>query len=166
MTSRTVAVERVTFVSNRSFEEVLGLLDDGIGRPNFAELRRRMDEAPTFEEYASVIRGAVGSADLMEFMRLDLGAVLLKDPTVKAYKIVRIIAGNPLIMKQMTEHVPDAGSYAPVTILVYEREDGVHVSYDTMASYLAASKNEKALQVAKDLDAKVIRLLTEATAPR
>jgi hypothetical protein len=33
-----------------------------------------------------------------------------------------------------------------------------------MTSYLAASQNEKALQVAKDLDAKVIRLLTEATA--
>ncbi len=93
-----------------------------------------------------------------------LGAVLRRDPAVAAYKIVRIIAGNPLIMKQMTEHVPDAVSYAPVTILVYEQPDGVHVSYDMMASYLAASQNERALQVAKDLDAKVIRLLTEATA--
>jgi uncharacterized protein (DUF302 family) len=126
-----------------------------------------MNEAPTFEEYASVIRGVVGSADLMEFLRLDLGSALRKDPAVAAYKIVRIIAGNPLIMKQMTEHVPDAGSYAPVTILVYEREDGVqvHVSYDTMGSYLAGYGNDKALQVARDLDAKVVRLLTEATAP-
>ncbi len=79
---------------------------------------------------------------------------------------MRIIAGNPLIMKQMAEHVPDAGSYAPVTILVYERKDGVHVSYDTMASYLADYGSEKALQVGKDLDAKVIRLLTEATDSR
>jgi uncharacterized protein (DUF302 family) len=123
-----------------------------------------MNEAATFAEYASVIRGAVGSADLMEFMRLDLGMASRKDPAVAAYKIVRIIAGNPLIMKQMVEHVPDAGSYAPVTILVYEREDGVHVSYDTMASYLDSYGNEKALQVARDLDAKVIKLLTEATA--
>jgi uncharacterized protein (DUF302 family) len=164
MTTRKILVERVTLVSNRSFEEVLGLLDKGIGRPDFRELMRRMNEAATFEEYASIIRGAVGSADLMEFLRLDLGAALQKDPAVKAYKIVRIIAGNPLIMKQMTEHVPDAGSYAPVTILVYEREGGVHVSYYTMASYLASSENEKALQVARDLDTKVIRLLTEATA--
>jgi uncharacterized protein (DUF302 family) len=164
MTTRKIVVERVTLVSNRSFEEVLGLLDKGIGRPDFRELMRRMNEAPTFKEYASIIRGAVGSADLMEFLRLDLGAALQKDPAVKAYKIVRIIAGNPLIMKQMTEHVPDAGSYAPVTILVYEREGGVHVSYDTMASYLASSENEAALQVARELDTKVIRLLTEATA--
>ena len=164
MTTKKITVERVTFVSSRSFEEVLGLLDKGIGRPNLSEFGRRLKDAPTFDEYASVIRGAVGSADLMEFLRLDLGSALRKDPAVKSYKIVRIIAGNPLIMKQMAEHVPDAGSYAPVTILVYEREGGVHVSYDTMASYLAGYGNEKALQVARDLDAKVIRLLTVATA--
>jgi uncharacterized protein (DUF302 family) len=163
MTTKKISVERVTLVSNRSFEEVLGLLDKGIGRPNLEDLGRRMNEARTFEEYGAVIRGVVGSADLMEFLRLDLGATLRKDPAVKAFKIVRIIAGNPLIMKQMVEHVPDAGSYAPVTILVYEREDGVHVSYDRMASYLADYGNEKALQVARDLDAKVVRLLTEAT---
>ncbi len=163
MTTRKITVERVTFVSSRSFEEVLSLLEKGIGRPNFGELSRRMNDAPTFEEYVSIIRGAVGSADLMEFMRLDLGAALRRDPAVAAYKIVRIIAGNPLIMKQMAEHVPDAGSYAPVTILVYEREDGVHVSYDLMASYLAGSGNEKTLQVARELDAKVLRLLTDAT---
>lgn len=164
MTTKKITVDRVTLVSKRSFEEVLGLLDQGIGRPNFGELSCRMNEAATFAEYASVIRGAVGSADLMEFMRLDLGMASRKDPAVAAYKIVRSIAGNPLIMKQMVEHVPDAGSYAPVTILVYEREDGVHVSYDTMASYLDSYGNEKALQVARDLDAKVIKLLTEATA--
>ena len=40
------------------------------------------------------------------------------------------------------------------------------MSYDTMASYLADYGSEKALQVGKDLDAKVIRLLTEATDSR
>lgn len=166
MTTQKVVVERVTFVSNRSFEEVLEQLDKGIGRGNYTELRRRMNEAATFEEFSSIIQGAVGSADLMEFMRLDLGSSIRRDPAAKGYKIVRIIAGNPLIMKQMVEHVPDAGSYAPITILVYEQADGVHVSYNTMASHLASSNSEKALQVAKDLDAKVLRLLQEATAPR
>jgi hypothetical protein len=28
-------------------------------------------------------------------------------------------------MKEMAKHVPDAGSYAPVTVLVDERTDGV-----------------------------------------
>jgi hypothetical protein len=65
-------------------------------------------------------------------------------------------------MKRMTEHVPDAASYAPVTILVDERADGVHLSYDRMASVLAPYNNEAALAVARDLDAKVETLLTAA----
>jgi len=164
MTSKKIEIERVTFVSNRSFEEVLGALDKGIGCKNFAELKRQMDGAATYDEFQSVIHAAVGSADLTEFLRLDLGSALRRDPAATAYKIVRIIAGNPLIMKQMTEHVPDAGSYAPVTVLVYERKEGVHLSYDTMASYLADCGDEKTLQVARDLDSKVLHLLREASA--
>jgi len=159
MTTKKITVERVTFVSSRPFEEVLARLDEGIGRPNFGELNRRASAAATFAEYESILHGGVGSADLMEFMRLDLGAALRKDPAAAAYRIVRIIAGNPLIMRQMVEFVPDAGSYAPVTILVYEQKDGVHLSYDLMGSYLAGCGSEKALGVAKDLDAKVMKLL-------
>jgi hypothetical protein len=65
-------------------------------------------------------------------------------------------------MKQMVEHLPDAGSYAPITILVYEGHDGVHITYDTMASFLAPYENPAALAVARDLDAKVTKLILEA----
>jgi uncharacterized protein (DUF302 family) len=76
--------------------------------------------------------------------------------------MVRLIMGNPLIMQQMAKHVPDAGSYAPVTVLVDERSDGVHISYDRMASFLAPYRNSEALKVARDLDKKVETLLSEA----
>ena len=69
--------------------------------------------------------------------------------------------GNPLIMQQMTGYVPDAGSYAPVTVLVDERSDGVHISYDRIASLLAPYRNSEALTVARDLDKKVETLLSE-----
>jgi hypothetical protein len=65
-------------------------------------------------------------------------------------------------MKQMAERVPDAGSYAPVTILVDERADGVHLSYDSMASFLASYGNLAALEVARSLDIKVEALLRAA----
>ena len=71
------------------------------------------------------------------------------------------MVGNPLIMKEMVKHVPDAGSYAPVTILVDERPDGVHVSYDKMESYLLTYGSSEALTVARDLDAKITTLLRE-----
>ncbi len=75
---------------------------------------------------------------------------------------MRFMIGNPLIMKEMAKHVPDAGSYAPVTILVDERPDGVHLSYDKMASLLAPYGNPKALAVARDLDSKIENLLRES----
>ena len=37
----------------------------------------------------------------------------------------------------MAKHVPDAGAYAPVTVLVDERPDGMHISYHRIASFLA-----------------------------
>ena len=162
MNSREIAVERFDIVSNKSFEHVLVELEKGIGRPDMKAYFEQKAAAQSFEEYERMVKRALGPADLMEFMRLDPGAVLRKDPAAKAFKAVRIIAGNPLIMKKMTEHVPDAGSYAPITILVSEREDGVHVSYDSMSSYLAPYQNPQALQVARELDEKVIGLLQQA----
>lgn len=77
--------------------------------------------------------------------------------------MVRVVMGNPLIMQEMAKHVPDAGSYAPVTVLIDERSDGVHLSYDRMASLLAQYGNSDALAVARNLDKKVEALLSEAT---
>ncbi len=100
----------------------------------------------------------------MLFMQLDQGSVLQKETGQDTPRIVRLLVGNPLIMKEMAKHVPDAGSYAPVTILVDERSDGVHLSYDRMASFLAPYKNDAALAVARDLDSKIETLLREAAA--
>ena len=68
-----------------------------------------------------------------------------------------------LIMKQMVEHMPDPGSYAPVTILIDERSDAVHLSYDTRGSILAPYGSSIASNIAKNLDEK-IKALLEATA--
>jgi hypothetical protein len=72
------------------------------------------------------------------------------------------VIGNPLIMKEMAKRVPDAGSYAPVTVLVDERPDGVYLTYDKMASFLAPYGNADALAIAQDLDSKIERLLRDA----
>jgi len=72
------------------------------------------------------------------------------------------LIGNPLIMTEMVRHIPDAGSYAPVTILVDERPDGVHLAYDKMASLLAPYGNPEALAIARDLDSKIENLIRES----
>jgi hypothetical protein len=96
----------------------------------------------------------------MEFVRFNLGQIIQKEQGASAPRILRIVIGNPLIMKTMAEHVHDAASYAPVTVLFDERQDEVHISYDRMAGYLASYGNLAALKVAQELDAKVESLLS------
>jgi uncharacterized protein (DUF302 family) len=76
--------------------------------------------------------------------------------------MIRIIAGNPMIMRGMTQSVPAAGAYAPVTILIYQFGGDVHVCYDTLSSLLAAYDSPEARQIARDLDNKVVRLIESA----
>jgi hypothetical protein len=95
----------------------------------------------------------------MEFVRFDAGEVLRKEGPEQGSKNLRLVVGNPLIMKEMASTVPDAAAYAPITILVDERADGVHLSYDLMASLLAPYGSQAALMVARDLDMRIEALL-------
>ena len=97
----------------------------------------------------------------MEMAQFDIGEVLRKEAE-NAPKALRLVIGNPLIMKEMVKHVPDAASYAPVTVLIDQRSDGVYLSYDLMASLLAPYGSEEASAVARTLDDKVMALLTAA----
>ena len=164
METHQVNVQRWSITSRKPFDTVLAAVEDAIGRPNMVEFAAKVAAATTFEEMQSLINESVSEIGLMEFMRLDQGAVLAKAGVEGGPKMVRLIMGNPLIMQSMARLVPDAGSYAPVTVLVDERADGVHLSYDRMASLLAPYDNSEALSVAGDLDAKVENLLRQAAA--
>jgi uncharacterized protein (DUF302 family) len=150
MTVRKVEVERLSVISSKPFEEILATLEAAIGHPDMVEFMKAMHSSHTFEEFESVVRKQLGTTGLIMFMKFDMGSVLRKETGLDTPKIVRYMIGNPLIMKDMTKHVPEAGSYAPVTILVDERPDGVHLSYDKMASFLAPYGNSNALAVARD----------------
>ena len=91
-----------------------------------------------------------------------LAKFCVRNEADRGANILRLVVGNPLIMKEMAKTVPDAASYAPITILVDERADGVHLSYDSMASLIAPYGNEPALAVAGDLDAKIEALIETA----
>jgi uncharacterized protein (DUF302 family) len=162
MPTMTVQFQRFSVVSSRSFDEVLTRLTETIGRPDISAFHGAMAKARTLAELEETVHRAIGSSELMEFMRFDSGEVLRKERYGQGPNILRLVVGNPLIMKEMAKAVPDAAAYAPVTILVDERADGVHLSYDLMASLLAPYGNETALTVAEDLDAKVVSLLKTA----
>jgi hypothetical protein len=94
--------------------------------------------------------------------RFDLGAILRRGCGQDKPKSVRFLIGNPLVMKEMLRHVPDAGSYAPVTVLIDERPPHVHLSNDRMAGFLASYGSAEALKVAREVDSENESLLREA----
>jgi uncharacterized protein (DUF302 family) len=162
MITRRVEMERFSVVSSKPFKAVLAALKAAVGQPDMAEFARAAKSARTLAELEDVVRRGLGKTGLMMFLEFDHGAILRMETGLDSPKIVRLVIGNPLIMKEMAKHIPDAGSYAPVTILLDERPDGVHLTYDRMASFLAHYRNAEALTVARDLDSKIERLLLES----
>ncbi len=161
---RKIEVERFSLTTSKRLDEVIAGVNAAIGHPDMAEFGRSTHEARSFAELKSAVEKGLSKAGLMLFMQLDQGAVLQKETGQDTPRIIRFLIGNPLIMKEMAKHVPDAGSYAPVTVLVDERADGVHLSYDRMSSLLAPYGSPDALRVAQDLDKKVEDLLKQAAA--
>jgi uncharacterized protein (DUF302 family) len=157
-----VQLRRHSLVSTRPFDEVVSRLTGAIGRPNMRAFHGALVAATTVDELASVVQRAIGPSGLMEFIRFDAGEVLRKELGEPGPRILRLVVGNPLVMKDMAKAVPDAAAYAPVTILVDERADGVHLSYDSMVSLIAPYASAPAAAVASDLDAQVLRLLEDA----
>jgi Domain of unknown function DUF302 len=166
MAMTEIRVQRFSVTSAKDFRAVVAALEAAIGRPDMNSFGKNIGAAKTFAEVEKIVGDATGPSELMEFMRLDLGDIVRKrkGAGTAASPSLRLIVGNPVIMSAMVQHVPDAGSYAPVTILVDQRPDGVHLSYDRMASFLAPYGSPEALKVAEDLDSKVEALLIAGAA--
>lgn len=162
MATKEIKVQRFSVISSKAFHDVVAALEAAIGRPDMSSFSKSVGAAKTFAEVEKIVDEATGPSELMEFARMDLGAILRKRNGAAAHQSLRFVVGNPVTMSSMLQHVPDAGSYAPVTILIDERPDGVHLSYDRMASFLAAYGSPEAMKVAHDLDAKVEALLVAA----
>lgn len=129
-----VQLRRFSVVSSRPFEEIVRRLTATIGHPDMNAFHSAVAAARTVADLEAVVQGVIGSSDLMEFVRFDAGEVLRKERGGQGPKIVRLVVGNPLVMKEMVKTVPDAASYAPVTILVDERADGVAQATSPMRS--------------------------------
>lgn len=161
---RKVEMERFTVISTRPLDDVVAAIKSSVGNPDMVAFGKAVQEAKSAAELDAAVRPGLGPTGLMLFVEFDHGMIVRKGTERQSARIIRLVIGNPLIMKEMVKHVPDAGAYAPVTVLVDERTDGVHVSYDRMASLLALFENKDALGVARDLDAKVEDLLRHAAA--
>jgi hypothetical protein len=162
-----VLVRRHVFDTERPFSDVLDGVFGGISQPDIELLFSKLAASTSYQEFSSLVAQAQGSAGLMRFLQLDLDHALTLDPQAQdraGRRLVRLIAGNPVTMGEMTRHVADAGSYAPVTILIQEMPGGgTRVAYDTVASAIAPYHDAAASQVAQRLDTEVLDLLRQVT---
>ena len=160
-------MRRHVFDSELPFSDVLEGIFGGISQPDIEQLFSKLAASTSYEQFSSLVGQAQGSAGLMRFLQLDLDTGLTLDPDAKDWagrRLVRLIAGNPVTMGEMTRHVADAGSYAPVTILIQEmRDGGTQVAYDSVVSELAPYHDAAASEVAERLDTEVLDLLREVT---
>lgn len=124
MATIEIPVRRTSVVSSRPFDEIVRRLATTIGRPDMNAFHSAIVAATSVTDLEEVVQRVIGPSDLMEFVRFDAGEVLRKEHNGQGPKILRLVVGNPLIMKEMAKTVPDAAAYAPVTILVDERADG------------------------------------------
>jgi uncharacterized protein (DUF302 family) len=155
-------VTRKHIVSNRPFDEVMQRLTADIGKPDVNEFFKAVSTVKTDADLEEVVQHAIGSAGLMEFIRFDPGAVIRAESGGQGDQVIRLVVGNPVIMKKMAKLVPDAAAYLPVSILVDERRDGVHLSFDTISSLIAPYGNSEALAVAGKADEHLEHLLETA----
>jgi len=161
-----IPVRRHVLTSERPFQVVLGGIYGGISQPDIGALFATLAASTCYAEFTALVRHARGSAGLIRFWHLDLDTVLALDPQAHqaGRRLVRLIAGNPVTLGQMTRHLPAAGSYAPVTLLIQELPGGgTQVAYDTVASAIAPYGDAAASQVAQRLDTDVLSLLRHAT---
>ena len=163
-----VAARRHIFNSERPFPAVLDGIFGGISQPDIAALFGKLAvSASSYEEFSSLVRQAQGSAGLMRFLQLDLDTALALDPRARnqaGRRLVQLIAGNPVTMGQMTRHLPDAGSDAPVTVLIEELPGGgTRVAYDTVSSAIGLYGDAAASRVAERLDTEVLGLPHQVT---
>ena len=79
------------------------------GNPDImAAFRKAVKDAESSAGLDATVRPDLGPTGLMPFVEFDHGMVVRKGTEHHAAKIIRLVIGNPLIIKEMAKHVPDA----------------------------------------------------------
>jgi uncharacterized protein (DUF302 family) len=155
---------RIEVGTSLSFDEVLSRLRGLMGTTNVPQIVALAQGPISRDEYIRQVEERfVGSSGLMLFNEIDHGGWLAKFGIDR--RTVRWILGNPLIAITMIRHDITAGLFAPVEILVTEKEtgDGTTVVYVVPSSLMVIEENPSLREAALALDEKLKALIAKAT---
>jgi hypothetical protein len=122
-------------------EEIPLLLSDGVTD----RLKQHLEAAP----------------ELSIFLKRDHG--MLVGLYGKVRDAVQYEIGNPLTASKMTRYQLAAGLYAPLRVIVYEKDDGGScIEYDLPSSLFGQFGDDRLTEVARELDIALGRALSSA----
>lgn len=150
------------FDSAKTFDQVVdALLADVGGEPvPIDDFAVRFE---SWEGYEREVQSHVGPSGFMLFASFNHGAWINKAGIHK--KVLRVVIGNPLIAITMLRHDETAGLFAPVELLITEKEtDQSALTYVVPSSLMVVEENEPLRAAAVELDAKLAALATKVTA--
>jgi len=78
MATTEIKVQRFSVISSKSFQHVVAAFEAPIGHPQMTMFAKNLAAARTLAEMETIVRAAIGPAELMEFTRMNLGDVLRK----------------------------------------------------------------------------------------
>ena len=155
-------VTHVNVATPKPFDGVTAAIEQQLGKYDSAAIAAAFAGKLAPEDMEAKIHAMEGSSGFMLFAVRDHGQLLsLKGRRVSArqYEV-----GNPLIALEMTQADVRAGEYAPLRIYVYAGEDHLtHVDYDLPSTVFGRFHSAEVDRVAKGLDEKLGRLITNAT---
>jgi uncharacterized protein (DUF302 family) len=152
---------RVRVDTALTVDQIAKRLRDRMGRADLVQLGVLAREAASPEEFAREVEARfVGESGFMLFAELDHGAWLSRFGIRR--QVLRWILGNPLIAITMLRHDVTAGLFAPVEILLTDRqpEEGSTVTFLKPSTLMGS--NPAVLEAARELDAKLTSFITWA----
>ena len=156
---------RIEVDTTVSFDEVLSQLRRLMGDASVPQVVTLAKEATTEAEFIQRVQERlVGESGFMLFQEIDHGGWLPRFGINR--RVVRWILGNPLTAITMIRHDITAGLFAPVEILVTEKErgPGTTITYVRPSSLIFIEVNPPLHAAAKALDEKLEALIAKATA--
>jgi uncharacterized protein (DUF302 family) len=154
---RAVQITHVTVEVDAPYDRFTGALENILGR-HTNDVEQDMRSNPRRAEER--IKAMEGEQGLMIFAILDHGAAL--NIVGMQAKAKQYLIGNPLTAIQMTRHDLRAALYAPLRVLVYEKDGKTVVEYDQPSSLFGQFDNPEVTPVGVSLDTKLERVIARA----
>jgi uncharacterized protein (DUF302 family) len=158
----TISVEHIVLRSHLSFQKLQEALEMKLGKQSsMEEVRGLMGTQASWEIITQAVESGVGESGFVLFFKTDHSLYLqLAGGNTRA---CRYAIGNPLLAIAMTSHVPEAGLYAPLSLVVWENTQGTFLSYDSIASLISQYGNEQATAAASVVEEKLQQLIEQLT---